>query len=366
MPEQSGEKSFDPTPHRRQQAREQGQVAYSQDLGSAALLVVGAMVLMYWGGAVVNAAGWFMEQQLSHPGDLGIDEADAARQAYGMLRKFGAPLLPVLGALLVAGVMSTVLQIGLLFNTDRLQPDLSRISLLGGMKRILSLQGIVRLGFGLFKILIVSVVAGAVLYRKRDAVLGAADMELPDLAQFLADVMLSTALWVGAALFVLAILDYGFQRWRHEQDLRMTHQEIREEMKNLQGDPSVIARRKAIQRQMAMNRIGDKVPKADVVVTNPTELAVAIQYDPLTMAAPVVLAKGAGVLAQRIRRLALENDIPVVERKPLAQALYKDVAVNHPVPDSSYAAVAEVLAYVYQLKRKQIPLPQLPQQRKAG
>jgi len=137
----------------------------------------------------------------------------------------------------------------------------------------------------------------------------------------------------------------------------MTHQEIREEMKNMQGDPAVIARRKAIQRQMALNRIGDKVPKADVVVTNPTELAVAIQYDPLTMAAPIVLAKGAGVLAQRIRRLALENDIPVVERKPLAQLLYKDVAVNHPVPDQSYAAVAEVLAYVYQLKGKKMPTP---------
>ena len=119
----------------------------------------------------------------------------------------------------------------------------------------------------------------------------------------------------------------------------------------------VVARRKAIQRQMALNRIGDKVPKADVVVTNPTELAVAIQYDPLTMAAPIVLAKGAGVLAQRIRRLALENDIPVVERKPLAQLLYKDVAVNHPVPDQSYAAVAEVLAYVYQLKGKKMPTP---------
>ena len=135
----------------------------------------------------------------------------------------------------------------------------------------------------------------------------------------------------------------------------MTHQEIREEMKNLQGDPAIVARRRAIQRQMALNRIGDKVSKVDVVVTNPTELAVALQYDPATMAAPVVVAKGAGVLAQRIRRLALEHNIPVVERKPLAQLLYKEVSVNRPVPDQSYAAVAEVLAYVYQLKGKKMP-----------
>jgi flagellar biosynthetic protein FlhB len=137
----------------------------------------------------------------------------------------------------------------------------------------------------------------------------------------------------------------------------MTHQEIREEMKNLQGDPQIISRRRAIQRQMALNRIGDKVPKADVIVTNPTELAVAIQYDPEKMAAPIVVAKGAGVLAQRIRRLALEHNIPVVERKPLAQLLYKEVDINRPVPDASYAAVAEVLAYVYQLKGKKMPTP---------
>ena len=159
------------------------------------------------------------------------------------------------------------------------------------------------------------------------------------------------------ALVLLALLDYGLQRWKHEQDLKMTHQEVREEMKNLQGDPQIVARRRQIQRQMVLNRISSAVPKADVIVTNPTELAVAIQYDPLEMAAPVVVAKGAGVLAQRIRRLALENNIPIVERKPLAQLLYKDVDIGKPVPTESYAAVAEVLAYVYQLKGKKMPTP---------
>ncbi|CAN0373485.1 unnamed protein product, partial [Ectocarpus sp. 4 AP-2014] len=161
----------------------------------------------------------------------------------------------------------------------------------------------------------------------------------------------------GAALLILALADLAFQRWKHEQDLKMTAQEMKEEMKNLQGDPEIAARRRQVQRQMAQARIGTDVPKADVVVTNPTELAVALQYDPDTMAAPVVLAKGAGVLAQRIRRLALENSVPIVERKPLAQLLYKEVDVNHPVPSDSYAAVAEVLAYVYQLKGKKPPRP---------
>jgi flagellar biosynthetic protein FlhB len=357
MAEQSGEKSFDPTPHRRQQAREQGQVVYSQDLGSAALLVVGVLVLMYWGGAVVDNSVRFMEHQLGTVGSLAADKSEFVVQSHSLLRTVGGALLPILGLLALAGVLSTVLQIGLIFVPERLQPDFSRLSMLAGMRRILSLQGAARLGFGLVKITVIGVVAGAVIYNRWDQVAYASDLEIADLARFLIDISFSTALWVGAALFVIAILDYGFQRWRHEQDLRMTHQEVREEMKNLQGDPQIIARRRSIQRQMALNRIGDKVPKADVVVTNPTELAIAIQYDPETMAAPIVVAKGAGVLAQRIRRLALEHNIPVVERKPLAQLLYKEVDVNRPIPDQSYAAVAEVLAYVYQLKGKKMPTP---------
>jgi flagellar biosynthetic protein FlhB len=126
-------------------------------------------------------------------------------------------------------------------------------------------------------------------------------------------------------------------------------------MRNLQGDPQIISRRRAVQRQLVLNRLGKTVPRADVVITNPTELAVAIQYDATTMNAPVLVAKGAGLLAQRIRRLALENGVPIVERKPLAQAIYKDVDLNRPIPDTMYGAVAEVLAYVYQLKGKPLP-----------
>jgi flagellar biosynthetic protein FlhB len=357
MPEQSGEKSFDATPHRRQQAREQGQVAYSQDLGSAALLIVGVLVLMNWGGSIIDLTTRYMEQQLGSIGALSADRTEFVVHSFGLLQTFGVAMLPILGLLAVAGALSTILQIGLLFVPDRIKLDPSHLSILAGLKRILSLQGMVRLGFGLVKIAIISIVAGCVIYNRRNEVLHAGELAAGELARMLIDITFSTALWVGAALFAIALLDYGFQRWKYEKDLMMTHQEIREEMKNLQGDPQIVARRRAIQRQMALNRIGDKVPKADVVVTNPTELAVAIQYDHEKMAAPVVVAKGAGVIAQRIRKLALEHNIPVVERKPLAQLLYKEVDVNRPIPDQSYAAVAEVLAYVYQLKGKKMPTP---------
>jgi flagellar biosynthetic protein FlhB len=167
--------------------------------------------------------------------------------------------------------------------------------------------------------------------------------------------MLWTSLKIGGALLLLAIFDYGFLYWKHEQDLRMTTQEMREEMKSQQGDPQVAGRRKAVQRQLAMNRLSTAVPKADVVVTNPTELAIALQYAPETMPAPLVIAKGAGILAQRIRRLALESNVPVVERKELARSLYKNVDLNQAVPAEQYAAVAEVVRYVYQLKGKKLP-----------
>jgi flagellar biosynthetic protein FlhB len=202
----------------------------------------------------------------------------------------------------------------------------------------------------MIKLVIIAAVAYASLAGQRDRVLGLADASMPEVAAFIAGIMVWTTLKIAAALLALAILDYGFQWWKHEQDLRMTTHELREEMKSTHGDPQIIARRKAVQRQLAMHRLSGSVPKADVVVTNPTELAVAIQYDAETMQVPVIVAKGAGTVAQRIRRLALEHGIPIIERKPLAQALYHDVDLNKPIPGKLYAAVAEVLAFVYRLK----------------
>lgn len=357
MADSAGEKSQDATPHRREQAREQGQVAYSQDLGSAALLIVSVLLLQGWGGEVLKTAGRFMQHQLTEAARLAADPSNAIAQSQTILSTFGWALMPVIGLLALAGVASSVFQVGFLFVPERLAPDFSRLSPLSGFKRIISPAGAVKLGFGMFKVSVVAAVASTVLYLRHEEVLLASTLSIPELGGFMIDVALSTALWVGIALFALGLFDFAYQKWKHSQDLRMTQQEVLDEMKNLQGDPQIIARRRAVQRQMALNRTSDKVPEADVVVTNPTELAVAIQYKPDEMAAPIVVAKGAGVLAQRIRRLALEHNIPVVERKPLARLLYKEVEPGHPVPDESYATVAEVLAYVYQLKGKKIPTP---------
>ena len=357
MAEQAGEKSFEATPHRRQEAREKGQVAFSQDLGSAALLTLGVLLLMLFGGAVVQFCARLMQDQLGEVGELIAMHQSLVHEWLRIGMQLATVLLPILGLLMLGGVLASVFQVGFLWVPERLALDFSRLSPLAGFHRIFSLTGTARLGFGLVKVLLVTIVAATALWWRRDEVLRSGTLDIVELGRFLIDISLGTMLWAGLALVILAILDYAVQRWKYEQDLRMTHQEVREEMKNLQGDPQIVARRRAIQRQMVLNRISSSVPKADVVITNPTELAVAIQYEPEKMAAPVVVAKGAGVIAQRIRRLALEHNIPVVERKPLAQLLYKEVDIGRPIPTESYAAVAEVLAYVYQLKGKKLPMP---------
>lgn len=357
MAEQNGEKTQDPTPHRRQKAREEGHVAKSQDLGSAVLLLVGMLALLLSGGAMVEYLARFTQRQLGGEAWLAADLPFTLAQFNSTIQGLAGTVLPIMGLVLLAAIGVNMAQVGFLFVPGRLAPDINRIDPLGGFQRLFSLSTAARLAFGIFKILVIAAVAFISLYQERETILGLTALAPPQIALFVAQTLIWTTIKVALALVVLAILDYGYQRWRHEQDLKMTPQEVREEMKNLEGDPQIIARRRAVQRQLVMNRLGDLVPKADVVVTNPTELAVAIQYEPKDMAAPIVVAKGAGVLAQRIRRLALEHNIPVIERKPLAQALYRDVEVRHPIPREQYAAVAEVLAYVYQLKGKKIPTP---------
>ncbi len=355
MAEEDGDKTVDPTPHRRQQAREEGHVVFSQDLASAALLIASLMTLMYLGTTLADQLGKVLHTYLGGEAWLQADSDVVMSHWYANLYGLAGPLLGLLGTILLIAVLLHVGQTGLLFLPDKLMPDISRLDPLAGFGRIFSLPSFARLAFGIFKILAVATVAVMAFYNKRDEILALTGLELPQIALATWELSLWTCIKVGAVLLVLAILDYAFQRWKHEQDLKMTPQEVREEMKNLQGNPEVISRRRSVQRQLAMHRLSSAVPKADVVITNPTELAVAIQYEADTMAAPIVVAKGAGVVAQRIRRLALENGIPIVEKKPLAQALYKEVDINHPIPDKMYAGVAEVLAYVYQLKGKSMP-----------
>lgn len=357
MAEHDGDKSQEATPHRRQQAREEGQVPQSHDLASAALLLLGLVALMMLGGGLVDLLGRYFKQQLGGAPWLAADTEFTVAHWHSTVFALGRGLLPLFGVMFVAGIAANLFQVGFLFLPEKLMPDITRLDPLQGMRRIFSLTNFTKLVFGLLKMILIAAVAYASLRGERERILGLAGLDLPQLAVYLPDILLWCGIKIAGALLLLAILDYGFQRWKHERDLRMTPQEVREEMKNLEGNPQVAARRRQLHREMAKNRLSDAVPKADVVITNPTELAIALQYDPDTMVAPIVVAKGAGLIAQRIRRLALDHGIPIVEKKPLAQALFREVDAGHPIPQDKYSAVAEVLAYVYQLKGKKIPSP---------
>ncbi len=355
MAEEFGDKTHEATPHRRQQAREEGQVVKSQDLASAALLVAAVLILGYFGNSLAMSMGRLTQEQLHGDAWIRLDSQDLANRSLHLSWELAKALVPVLGLVMIAGIVVHMGQIGFLFLPEKLAFDVQRINPLSNASRIFSMANSVHLGFGLLKVGLVCAVAAWSLWGERDQLMTLMDQSSGEIAAYLFSVLYWTCLKIGGALLALALFDYAFLWWKHESDLRMTTQQLREELKTQQGDPQLAARRKAVQRQLVMGRLSSTVPKADLVVTNPTELAVALQYDPEKMAAPIVIAKGAGVLAQRIRRLALESGIPIVERKELARALYQHVDINHPVPAEQYAAVAEVVKYVYQLKGKTLP-----------
>jgi flagellar biosynthetic protein FlhB len=357
MPEQFGDKRHEATPHRRQKAREEGQVARSHDLASAVLLVTAVSLLLFFGRSLSSFFRAYASLRLGDDAWLSADRSLVVGECHAVVGELMGHLFPVFGLLFVAAVLVHVSQVGFLFLPNKLTLDLGRISPLRGFRRIFSLSNAMRLTFGVGKILVVGAVALWCLWAERNEILQLGGLAPAALASYMVDLALWTCLKIGLALLILAVFDYAYQWWKHEQDLRMTTQEVREELKTTQGDPQVLARRRAVQRQLVLNRLGTAVPKADVVVTNPTELAIAIQYDVETMAAPVVVAKGAGTVAQRIRRLALEHNIPIVERKELARVLYKQVDIGRPIPPEQYAAMAEVLRYVYQLKGRSLPPP---------
>ena len=257
----------------------------------------------------------------------------------------------VLLAVLVVSVVVSFLQVGFNFAPELIMPQFSRLNPISGFGRIFSKRSVVELLKSLLKITVV----GYFIYRYlREETIRIPALMMSELeASFavLAAIIYDLAFQIAMVILVLAILDYGYQWWEHMQNLKMSKQEVKEEMKQTEGNPQIKGKIREKQRAMAMRRMMSEVPKADVVITNPTHFAVAIKYE-AGMEAPAVIAKGSDFIAQRIREIAKENDVTIVENKPLAQALFKNAEIGDLIPPDLYKAVAEVLAYVYRLKRK--------------
>ncbi len=338
------------TPRRREEARERGHVARSADLSSAVILLASVLALQFFGRGLMDSLFGATAGILQR-----LAEVDGSRENLG-LHYGGACIaallgfLPILLVIVIAAIGINLAQVGFLFVTEPLAPSFDRIDPIAGFGRIFSVRSVARMASGLLKVAAVGLVVFLTIWAERSRLVGLMGHAFEEIVKYGTGMMLTLSLRAVLVLLVLAILEYGYQKWQYERDLRMSKQEVREEMKRFEGDPKIRERRRAIQRQLAMQRMMQKVPKATVVITNPTHLAVAIEYRKDEMEAPIVVAKGAEALAKRIREIALEHGVPIVERKDLAQAVYKSVEVGQSIPVELYQAVAEVLAYVYRLK----------------
>ena len=354
MADSSGEKKHDATDYRRQKAREEGNVVRSPDLSSAVLLLIGVILLDFTGPQVFRMMIELIYEELMRPIDWQADSRTAVLQLVRLIGKGGLAILPLMGGVLATSLVVHYAQVGPLWLPDKLGIDFSRINPISGLQRLFTLTNASKLGFGLFKIGLVSGILCFGVWSRWGSILSLNAASIEVVGQFIWTTLIDLCRNAAVALLILSVVDYAFQRWKYAQDLRMTDEELREEMKMMQGDPQVKSRRRKVQRDIAAQRLHADVPKADVVITNPTELAIALRYDPATMKAPIVVAKGASLVAAKIRKIALENGIPIIERKPLAQALFKQVEVGQAIPVSEYGAVADVLKYVYQVQGKSV------------
>jgi flagellar biosynthetic protein FlhB len=349
----SGDKTEAPTPKRRQEARDAGNIPRSRDLNAAVLLIGGMYLLKWFGGNVQQTLSVLVRDMLSRSSFATTDIRPLDAMLTHAVYSVGMAMAPLLLGIMLIGIAVNVAQSGLYFNPERLALNLAALNPVRGFSRLFGGgQGFVKLALSLMKLMLVALMAYSAIHGRIGQIVQVQQMEFIQIFGLAAGIIFNIAVRIGVLLFILALLDYTWQRYHAEQQLKMSKQDVKEEMKSMEGDPKVKARR----RQLALARLKEQlkkdVPKADVVVTNPTEFAVALQYDPDSMNAPRVVAKGQGFIAARIREIAIENGIPILERKPLARALYKMCNVGQEVPEQYFAAIAEILAYVYELNGK--------------
>lgn len=338
------------TPRRKEEARERGQVVRSVEINSVLVLLAALAAFKYAGTYMIDSVGRltvFAYKNLN--ADFGVESVYTFTLFFmGQIFKI---IAPVLAAVLMVGLLSNYLQVGILFSLKTLAPKFSNVNPIAGFQKIFSRRSLIEFIKSLSKILIVGWIGYREVKGALPELIPAMDMQGTEALRLVGHMTISILNWIILALGVLAILDYFYQRWEYEDSLKMTKQEIRDELRQSEGDPMIKARIRQIQREMARRRMFDAVPRADVVVTNPTHVAVALEYKD-GMGAPVVLAKGERVIAERIKEMAKKNGIPIMENPPLARALFKQCPVGAPISPDLFEAVAEVLAFVYRMNKK--------------
>ncbi|MCL1630869.1 flagellar biosynthesis protein FlhB [Sporolactobacillus sp. CPB3-1] len=348
----AGEKTEKATPHKREESRKKGQVFKSIDLCSAISMFAFFIYLRLAGGGIVQQLTKFMSQFYVMNINMTVSEHNVQKMFADLSLQSMKLLLPVFIIALIVGIATQVFQVGFLFLPELLQFKGERISLLKGLRRTYSLRAVVELLKSMLKIIFIGIVTFAILWLNRQAIAQSASEPVTEGVRVMADIMLNMGIAASVALIALSLLDYLYQKYDYEKNMRMSKQDIKDEFKTIEGNPQIKSKIKERQRQMALSRMMQEVPHADVVITNPTHFAVALQYDDDKMSAPKVIAKGADLIALRIKEIAKENQIIIVERKPLARALYHQLEIGESIPEEFFKAVAEILAYVYRLKGK--------------
>jgi flagellar biosynthetic protein FlhB len=346
----AGEKTERATPKKRNEARNKGQVAHSQEIVTSVALVVCISMFMLLGSFFWNRIVAMFSDVLLHRLTMDVTSGNVME----MFGRYAIQMLIVLSPIFIAAVVvafaANYFQFGWLFTTQTIKFKLQPLNPINGFKRMFSSRSLIELLKSSLKLLAVSLVLYYVIWTERDRVMALAHVPIQDIFSFTGDLTIRVSLLVGVLLFAMAVGDYYYQKYMYEKSLRMSKQDIKDEYKNAEGDPKIKAKIRERQRRMAIMRMMQEVPKADVIITNPTHFAVALQYDGSKMDAPRVIAKGQDYLALRIREIAKANDVVTMENKPLARALYERTEIGDSIPADLFQAVAEVLAYVYRLR----------------
>ncbi|WP_074598238.1 flagellar biosynthesis protein FlhB [Sediminibacillus halophilus] len=345
----SGEKTEKATPKKRQDSRKKGQVAKSQDINTAILLFFVFLLFITLGGYLKNIMMAMYQHSFTEYINWEVTETTTHKVFLETTIEMSKAVAPIMGIAIVAGLASNFMQIGFLFTGEPLKPKLSKINPLQGAKKIFSARALVELVKSLLKIFFIGVITFAVIWMRKDEMMQLAGKDVDSSLAFFGNTTITMGIAASIALLVIAVIDYTYQKYDFEKSIRMSKNDIKDEHKNIEGNPLIKSKIKEKQRQMAMRRMMSEIPQADVVITNPTHYAVAIKYDETKADAPYVVAKGVDYVAFRIRDIAKANDVMMVENRPLARGLYKEIEIGDIISEEFFQSVAEVLAYVYKM-----------------
>jgi len=345
------EKTEEPTPKRQQKAKDDGQTARSKDLTTFAVLIASTMGLFVFGGQIAEALMQVLSANFSIPRDTIFDTETMIGHLVSAFRVAVLSMLPLFACVAIAALVGPTAIGGMLFSSKAIAPKWNRLDPISGLKRMFSLNSLVELGKGIAKVSLVIAVAYVLLLMMEKELLGLSREPLENGVAHALELSLWAAIFLSSSTLVIAMVDVPFQMWQHKKKLRMSRQDIKDELKDTEGKPEVKSKVRQMQMQMAQNRMMSAVPEADVVITNPTHFSVALKYEPGSSGAPILVAKGIDHAALKIREIAKANDVEFVESPPLARSIYYTTEIEQEVPEGLYVAVAQGLAYVFQLKQ---------------